>query len=78
VPQVVPIADQLAALETGRTTSRELVEKSLAAAVDPAGQGVRTFTKVYSDSALYAADSIDQQRRTGEGQGALLGLPISV
>ncbi|MHB1959803.1 MAG: amidase [Acidobacteriaceae bacterium] len=78
MPQLVPIADQLAALEAGRTTSRELIEKGLAAVDDPAGEGVRTFTKVYSDSALYAADSIDQQRRTGVGQGALLGLPISV
>ncbi|MHB2009138.1 MAG: amidase [Acidobacteriaceae bacterium] len=78
MPQLVPIADQLAALEAGQTTSRELIEKGLAAVDDPAGEGVRTFTKVYSDSALYAADSIDQQRRTGVGQGALLGLPISV
>ncbi|MHB1935112.1 MAG: amidase [Acidobacteriaceae bacterium] len=78
MPQLIPITDQLAGLDSGKTTSRELVEKSVAAATEPTGEGAQTFTKIYGDSALHAADAIDRQRRTGMPKGPLLGLPISV
>jgi aspartyl-tRNA(Asn)/glutamyl-tRNA(Gln) amidotransferase subunit A len=76
--QLEPLAKTMASLAAGHATSRELVEKSLAVAADPSGEGARTFTKLYSVSALHTANAIDEQRRTGVPQGALLGLPISV
>ncbi len=76
--QLLPITDQMAALEAGQTTSRELVEKCLAAAADPSGEGARAFTRIYDTSARHGADAIDKQRRTVVDLGSLLGLPISV
>lgn len=65
-------------LAAGETSSRKLVEACLAAAVDPAGQGALTFTRIDPDSALHAADAVDKHRRAGARQGLLSGLPISV
>ncbi|MGC1872468.1 MAG: amidase family protein, partial [Acidobacteriaceae bacterium] len=68
----------MASLAAGETTSRKLVETCLAAAVDPSGQGARTFTRIDAESALHAADAVDKQRRAGSPQGLLSGLPISL
>ena len=76
--QLEPLAKTLAALAAGQTTSRELVEKSLASAAETSGQGALTFTKIYAAPALHAAGAIDKQRRTGVPQGSLSGLPISI
>jgi aspartyl-tRNA(Asn)/glutamyl-tRNA(Gln) amidotransferase subunit A len=78
VLRLEPLSKTLASLAAGHTTSRELVEKSLAAAADPSGEGARTYIKLYSLPALHTASAIDEQRRTGVPQGSLLGLPISV
>jgi aspartyl-tRNA(Asn)/glutamyl-tRNA(Gln) amidotransferase subunit A len=78
VTQLTPLADTMDSLAAGETTSRELVETCLAAAVDPSGQGARTFTRIDGDSALRAADAMDKQRRAGAPQGLLSGLPISI
>jgi aspartyl-tRNA(Asn)/glutamyl-tRNA(Gln) amidotransferase subunit A len=56
-------------LAAGERTSRELVEACLAAAIDPSGQGARTFTRIDADSALQAADAMDKRRRAGALQG---------
>ena len=72
------LAAKRASLEGGKTTSRELVEVSLAAATDPSGEGARTFTRIYAESARRAADAIDQQRQYGVSAKPLLGLPISI
>ena len=72
------LADSIHSLATGATTSREMVEGCLAAAVDPSGQGARTFTRIDTDAALHAADAMDKRRRAGNSQGLLLGLPISI
>jgi Asp-tRNA(Asn)/Glu-tRNA(Gln) amidotransferase A subunit family amidase len=53
-PTVMSLAEALAA---GRTTSRERVERALARIADPAGEGARTFIKVYTDAAR-AADAL--------------------
>lgn len=73
-----PLAETMASLAAGETTSRKLVETCLAAAVDPSGQGARTFTRIDAESALHAADAVDKQRRAGSPQGLLSGLPISL
>ena len=74
-----PTVPQLAAdLAAGRTTSRALVEEALARIADPAGEGKRTFTKVYADQARTAADAQDQLRKAGYVASPLAGLPVSI
>ena len=76
--RLTPLADIMDSLATGDTTSRQLLEACLAAALDPSGQGARTFTRIDADSALNAAGAMDKDRRAGTPQGLLSGLPISV
>ena len=52
-----------AALDAGKTTSRALVDEALARIADPAGEGKRTFIKVYAETARQAADAQDRLRR---------------
>jgi aspartyl-tRNA(Asn)/glutamyl-tRNA(Gln) amidotransferase subunit A len=72
---VLGLAADLAA---GRTTSRALVDEALARIADPAGEGARTFTKVYADEARAAADAQDKLRGAGYVASPLAGLPVSV
>ena len=72
-PTVLGLAADLAA---GRTTSRELVEAALARIADPAGEGARSFVKVYADNARAAADAQDRLRRAGYVASPLAGLPV--
>jgi aspartyl-tRNA(Asn)/glutamyl-tRNA(Gln) amidotransferase subunit A len=74
-PTVLGLAADLAAR---RTTSRALVEAALARIADPAGEGARTFTKVYADSARAAADAQDRLRAAGYVASPLAGLPVSI
>jgi aspartyl-tRNA(Asn)/glutamyl-tRNA(Gln) amidotransferase subunit A len=74
-PTVLSLAADLAA---GRITSRELVEAALARIADPAGEGARTFVRVYADSARLAADAQDRLRRAGYVVSPLAGLPVSI
>jgi aspartyl-tRNA(Asn)/glutamyl-tRNA(Gln) amidotransferase subunit A len=74
-PTVLGLAAELAA---DRTTSRALVEAALARIADPAGEGARTFTKIYSEQARAAADAQDQLRRAGYVASPLAGLPVSI
>lgn len=64
-------------LATGRTTSRDLVERSLAAIADPAGEGSRTFIAVDAEGARAAADFADRQRKAGRAVSPLAGIPFS-
>jgi aspartyl-tRNA(Asn)/glutamyl-tRNA(Gln) amidotransferase subunit A len=57
-----------------KTTSRALVEQSLAAIRDPSGEGDRVFLKVHEREAIAAADRAD----AGESAGVLSGIPISI
>jgi aspartyl-tRNA(Asn)/glutamyl-tRNA(Gln) amidotransferase subunit A len=72
------VLDLAADLAAGRTTSRALVEAALARIADPAGEGSRTFNKVYADSARIAADAQDQLRKAGYVASPLAGLPVSI
>ena len=65
-------------LASGKVTSRQLVEQSLAAIKDPEGEGVRIFLSVHEKEALAAADRVDAQRRSGAKLHALAGIPISI
>ena len=53
------------------------MEEALSAIADPAGEGARAFTRVYSESARATVDAIDQLRGHGT-VGPLQGVPISV
>ena len=74
-PTVLSLAEDLAA---GRTTSRALIEAALTRIADPAGEGARTFIKVYSDTARAAADAQDRLRAAGYVASPLAGLPVSI
>ena len=65
-------------LATGKATSRDLVDASLAAATDPSGEGARTFTRIYVGLAGQTADAIDKRHQYGRSAQPLLGIPISI
>lgn len=70
---------QLAAdLDSGKTTSRALIEDALARIANPAGEGRRTFIKVHEATARQAADAQDGLRRAGYKPSPLAGLPVSL
>ena len=78
-PQPRPTLPVLAAdLAAGRTTSSTLVEEALARIANPAGEGRRTFVKVYADAARAAADAQDRLRTAGYVASPLAGLPVSI
>lgn len=66
------------ALATGEVTSRELVEGCLARALDPTGEGERTFTRIDAEAARATADAIDRLRKAGTHPGRFAGIPIAV
>ncbi len=65
-------------LASQKITSRQLVERSLAAINDPQGEGSRAFLLVHEKEALATADRVDAQRRSGAKLPALAGIPISI
>jgi aspartyl-tRNA(Asn)/glutamyl-tRNA(Gln) amidotransferase subunit A len=67
-----------AALDSGATTSRALVESCLERATAASGEGSRTFVHLFADAARAEADAIDCRRRARIWTGLLGGIPISV
>ena len=67
-PTLAKLADDL---ESGRTTSRKLVEACIAKIADPAGEGQRAFIHVDKDAALATADAMDA---LAQGQGCAVAL----
>src|SRR3954466_6798049 len=65
-------------LESGRTSSRKLVEECLARIADPAGEGQRTFIHVDKDAALDAADAMDRLRKAKAAPSPYAGIPVSI
>src|SRR5258708_5911051 len=61
-----------------RQTARALVEASLEAIADPAGEGARAFIGVDADGARAAADYMDKLRKAGHGPSLFAGIPFSV
>jgi aspartyl-tRNA(Asn)/glutamyl-tRNA(Gln) amidotransferase subunit A len=72
------IHDAAAALASGATTARALVEASLARIADPAGEGARAFSKVNAEPARAMAEAMDALRRAGRAPGPCAGIPVSV
>src|SRR3984957_12131017 len=77
-PSKRTVLEFAADLADGRTTSRELVEAALAQITHPAGEGTRTFVKVYAENARAAADAQDRLRKAGYIASPLAGLPVSL
>ena len=72
------LAELHTALNEGRATAEKLTDAALAHIADPAGEGVRVFTKVYSGQARAAAQASDLLRGAGLARSAIDGLPISI
>ncbi|MFO0987465.1 MAG: amidase [Alphaproteobacteria bacterium] len=66
------------ALAEGRMSARALAEAALARAQDKAGEGARTFTRLYADGAVHAADSVDSLAKAGGTPAPLAGIPVSI
>src|SRR3954466_8819062 len=65
-------------LESGRTSSRKLVEACIAKIADPAGEGQRAFVHVDKDAALMAADAMDGLRKVKAAPSRYAGIPVSI
>ena len=72
------LAELRAALDEGRATSLQLTDAALAHIADPAGEGVRVYTRVYSAQARAAAQASDLLRGAGLARSPIDGLPISI
>jgi aspartyl-tRNA(Asn)/glutamyl-tRNA(Gln) amidotransferase subunit A len=75
LPTLATLADDL---DSGRTTSRKLVEECLARIADPAGEGRRAFIHVDKEAALTAADAMDRLRKVNAAPSRQAGIPISI
>lgn len=60
------------------TRSRERLETAIAAIRDPAGEGERTFVKLYDDDARAAADAADARAKSGQKLSPLDGLIVAI
>ena len=72
------LAEAAAALASGATSSRALVESCLAAIAAPGGQGGSAFISVYAAQARASADAMDALRAAGRAPGPFAGVPISI
>jgi aspartyl-tRNA(Asn)/glutamyl-tRNA(Gln) amidotransferase subunit A len=72
------LAELAKALDQATTTSRDLVEDCLARIDNPAGEGARTFIRIYADQARASADAMDALRRTNRAPSPYAGIPISI
>src|SRR5580658_5220377 len=66
------------ALAQRTTTSRALVDESLARIADPAGEGARAFTKVHAETARTMADAMDALRHAGRAPSRYAGIPVAL
>jgi aspartyl-tRNA(Asn)/glutamyl-tRNA(Gln) amidotransferase subunit A len=78
MPDFPTLAKLAEDLESGRTTSRKLVEACLARIADPEGEGQRAFIHVDKDAALAAADAMDALRKAKAALSRYAGIPISI
>jgi aspartyl-tRNA(Asn)/glutamyl-tRNA(Gln) amidotransferase subunit A len=74
----LPITELSRRLAAGHGTSQQLVEQALVAIRDPAGEGTRTFLRVYDEQARAAAAASDALRRQGVVPSPIAGIPISI
>jgi aspartyl-tRNA(Asn)/glutamyl-tRNA(Gln) amidotransferase subunit A len=73
-----PLAVTLARLESGETTSAQLVDSCLSAIADAKGEGSKTFIRRFDASARAAAAAYDGLRAAGLPVPPLCGIPFSI
>lgn len=66
------------ALERGEATSARLIDEALERASDAAGEGGRTFIRLYREAARIQAEASDRLRGAGIAASPLAGIPISI
>jgi aspartyl-tRNA(Asn)/glutamyl-tRNA(Gln) amidotransferase subunit A len=72
------ILENTRSFASGTATSASVTEDCLTQIADPAGEGKRTFIKVWTDEARIAAKAQDSLRRIGFSPSPIAGIPISV
>jgi aspartyl-tRNA(Asn)/glutamyl-tRNA(Gln) amidotransferase subunit A len=72
------ISDNARSVASGAVSSVSLTEQCLARISDPAGEGKRTFVKVWADEARAVANAQDSLRKIGSVSSPIAGVPISV
>jgi aspartyl-tRNA(Asn)/glutamyl-tRNA(Gln) amidotransferase subunit A len=72
------LASRSRMLASGEQSSAAMTAEALAAAADPAGEGRRSFIRLYEDEAMRTARQIDRRRQDGETLGPLAGIPVSI
>lgn len=78
MPSIDTLYACASALREGTTSSLEIVEQALQRIASPQGEGARTFTRVYTESARQAAQISDMLLAAGQARSAIEGLPISI
>jgi len=78
MPDTPTLASLAADLESGATSSHQLVEQCLAKIADPAGEGARAFIHVDKDAALDAAEAMDRLRKARAAPSPFAGIPVSI
>jgi aspartyl-tRNA(Asn)/glutamyl-tRNA(Gln) amidotransferase subunit A len=72
------IGSLAAELATGAVTARQVCERALHRAADPAGQGPTAFVHLDADTVLAMADAMDAARADASALAALAGIPIAI
>lgn len=72
------ILDSARSYALGAASSYSLTEECLARISDPAGEGKRTFIRVWADEARAAAKAQDGLRKNGYAPSPIAGIPVSV
>ena len=72
------ILDSVRSFASGAASSHTLTEECLARISDPAGEGKRTFIKVWANEARAVAKAQDSLRKVGYAPSPIAGIPVSV
>lgn len=72
------VAHWLAAVDGGAVSRADLTDMALANALDPEGEGPRTFRSIEREDAGRLARHQDSLAKAGDATGPLSGLPVSI
>jgi aspartyl-tRNA(Asn)/glutamyl-tRNA(Gln) amidotransferase subunit A len=78
LPNAPTLASLANDLESGRTSSRKLVDACLARIADPSGEGARAFIRVDAEAAIEAAEAMDRLREVKAAPSPFAGIPVSI
>jgi aspartyl-tRNA(Asn)/glutamyl-tRNA(Gln) amidotransferase subunit A len=78
LPNAPTLASLANDLESGRTSSRKLVDACLARIADPSGEGARAFIHVDAEAAIEAAEAMDRLREVKAAPSPFAGIPVSI